>query len=168
MTSIILTTARLQLRRMHAGDLDFLAEMLADPEVMRHYPKVFNRQEAGDWLDKVFKRYEEDGHAFWLVENRSTGEPIGQCGLLAQQVNDAREMEIGYMLHRRHWRQGYAHEAASGVRDWAIEELDASRLVSLIRPANIPSQRVALSYGAKPEKLVVWRDLEHLVFSLHR
>jgi ribosomal-protein-alanine N-acetyltransferase len=61
---------------------------------------------------------------------------------------------------------GYAREAAVAVRDFAFNQLGKQRVISLIRPANIPSQRVALSYGARPEKLVQWRDYEHLVFAL--
>jgi RimJ/RimL family protein N-acetyltransferase len=34
----LLETDRLMLREMSQGDLDFVATMLADPEVMRFYP----------------------------------------------------------------------------------------------------------------------------------
>ena len=166
MSEPFLITERIAFRLVDYRDLDFLASMLGDPEIMRHYPKVLSREESRAWLEKILRRYREDGHAFWLMESRFTGEPIGQMGLLKQNVAGVDEKEIGYMLHRSYWRQGLAAEGAAAVRDCAIQEFGCQRIISLIRPANIASQRVALSYGAKPEKLIIWRALEHIVFSL--
>ncbi len=42
----ILSTSRLRLREMAKDDLDFVAKMLACPEVIRYYPQVYNREEA--------------------------------------------------------------------------------------------------------------------------
>ena len=168
MPDINLTTDRITFRLIDEGDLDFLASMLGDPVVMRHYEKVLSRDEAGEWLDKILRRYRDDGYAFWLMQHRETGEPIGQMGLLKQHVDGVVESEIGYMLHRSFWRQGLASEGACGIRDYAFEELGKSRLVSLIAPGNIASQRAALSYGAKPEKFVRWRDKDTLVFALSK
>lgn len=163
-----LTSKRLNFRKMTADDLDFIAEMVCDPEVMRFYPHVFDRAGAEEWLGKVLARQARDGCSFWHLSEISTGEPIGQVGLLIQEVDGVFEAEIGYMLPRRCWQQGFAREAACAVRDYAFNELGKERVISLIRPVNIPSQRVALSYGAKPEKLVAWRDFEHLVFACAR
>lgn len=152
---------------MAANDLDFLAQMLGDRLVMRFYPKALDRNGALDWLNRVIERQTRDGHSFWLVADKNTDEPIGQVGLLNQEADGELENEIGYMLHHRYWRQGYASEAAAAVRDYAFQVLGKDRVISLVRPVNIASQRVALSYGAKPEKLIMWRDFEHLVFALN-
>jgi RimJ/RimL family protein N-acetyltransferase len=168
MVELILETPRLALREMTWDDLDFLTVLLADERVMRHYPKCCTREEAKLWLGRIIERYASHGHAFWLVTLRATGEPIGQVGLLLQHVEGVDEPEIGYMIYAPHWRHGYALEAASAVRDYAFDVLDKPRVISLIRPVNIPSQRVALRVGLKPEKLTIWHDLEHLVFSLVR
>lgn len=168
MAGPIVQTPRLSLREMTWDDLDFLARLLGDERVMRHYPKVCTREEAKLWMGRILDRYASHGHAFWLVTLRETGEPIGQVGLLLQHVEGVDEPEIGYMIHADHWRRGYALEAAAAVRDHAFQTLDKSRVISLIRPVNIASQRVALRVGLKPEKLTIWHDLEHIVFSLAR
>src|SRR5262249_12215178 len=79
-----LTTARLRLREMGPRDLDFIASLVSDPEVMRFYPKLLTRDEAREWIDRRLRAYASHGYSFWLVEDRATGEPIGQVGLLPQ------------------------------------------------------------------------------------
>ena len=77
--------------------------------------------------------------------------------------------EIGYLVHRRYWRQGYASEAAAAVRDYAFGVLEKNLVISLIRPINIPSQGVARKLGMQPEpRLVQFHDLEHMVWRLTR
>jgi RimJ/RimL family protein N-acetyltransferase len=147
---MILETARLRLRELRAADLDFVAEMLADPEVMRYYPKRYAREEALLWLERQRDRYVRDGHALWLVEDRENGTPIGQVGLVMQTVAGAPVPEVGYLVHRPYWRRGYAAEAARGVRDHAFGAYGYPRVVSLIRPENAPSQAVARTLGMQP------------------
>jgi ribosomal-protein-alanine N-acetyltransferase len=78
------------------------------------------------------------------------------------------ESEIGYMIHQPFWRQGIASEAAIATRDYALNELGKRRLISLIRPINIPSQGVAVKVGMTVEKTTFHKEIEHLVFSLSR
>jgi RimJ/RimL family protein N-acetyltransferase len=165
---IVLETERLTLREMVPEDLDFLALMLADPEVMRHYPKTLERTEADAWLNRQFERYAEFGHGLWLVQQRATGEPIGQVGLIMQPVEGGLQPEIGYLLHRPFWHQGFATEAAVGVRDHAFFVRDKPRVISLIRPTNTPSQAVARRIGMALEREVSFNDRPTLMFSVTR
>jgi RimJ/RimL family protein N-acetyltransferase len=163
---VILETERLVLRELVPSDLDFVTEMLADPEVMRFYPKRYSREEARVWLDRQRERYRRDGHGLWLVSDRATGEPRGQAGLLLQRVDRLDEPEVGYLIHQPYWRQGLASEAAGAVRDFAFETLRKPRVISLIRPDNVPSQGVARKLGMTLWKTSLHADLEHLVFSV--
>jgi len=164
----ILETPRLALREMSPGDLDFVAAMLGHPEVMRYYPKVYSRNEARTWLERQRERYARDGHGLWLAEDRATGEPVGQVGLMTQLVDGVKEPEIGYLIHRPFWRRGLASEAALGVRAWAFDTLGHPRVISLIRPENLPSQGVARKLGMAPEKRVQIFGMEHIVFSVRK
>jgi [ribosomal protein S5]-alanine N-acetyltransferase len=162
--SLVLETARLRLREMGDADLDFVAEMLADAEVMRFYPKCYSRDEARGWLYRQVRRYESDGCGLWLVEDRESGEPRGQVGLIMQEVDGCREPEIGYLIHRPFWRQGLAFEAASAVKRHAFDDRGADHVISLIRPQNLPSQAVARKLGLSPVRETMFHGYQHLVF----
>jgi [ribosomal protein S5]-alanine N-acetyltransferase len=161
-------TNRLRLREMEFADLDFIATMLADADVMRHYPSTYTRDEAQGWIERQRTRYVEHGHGLWLAVLRETGTPVGQVGLLLQEVESTFESEIGYLLHKPFWHRGLATEAALGVRRYAFASPSRHRLISLIRPANTPSQAVARRVGMALEKEVTFRDRAHLVFAISR
>jgi ribosomal-protein-alanine N-acetyltransferase len=161
-------TDRLRLREMEVADFDFIAEMVGDPEVMHHYPSTYDREQARQWLERQRTRYAEHGHGLWLAVLRATGQPVGQVGLLRQEVDGVFETEIGYLLHTPFWHQGLATEAARGVRHYAFTALDRSRVISLIRPANMPSQAVARRLGMTQEKEATMWGRTHLVFALGR
>lgn len=161
-------TERLRAREMSDADLDFIASMLADAEVMRFYPKPYSRAEAEGWIGRQMERYAEHGHGLWLIEERLTGEPVGQVGLLRQKVDGQEQPEIGYLIHHPFWRRGYATEAAIATRDLAFGGLGFPRVISLVRPENLPSQGVARKLGMHPERLATYAGLEHLVFSVSR
>jgi len=159
---------RLCFRELSAADLDFVAAMLADPEVMRYYPKRYTREEAAAWIQRQRDRYQRDGHGLWLVFDRNSGEPRGQIGLVMQDVDGRREAEVGYLVHRPFWRQGLATEAARATRDWAFAALGWPRVISLIRPENQPSRGVAEKLGMAVEKRALHAGIEHLVYAVAR
>jgi RimJ/RimL family protein N-acetyltransferase len=136
--------------------------------VMRFYQKPLGRSEADAWIARQLERYVRDGHGLWLVEERATGQPVGTVGLIAQVVDGVGETEVAYLVHRPHWKRGFAAEAALAVRDHALGALGKSRVVSLIRPANLPSQAVARRMGMAPVASTVREGLEHMVFAVGR
>ena len=161
----VLATERLTLREMALDDLDFVAAMLDHPEVMRFYPKRYTRDEARAWIERQVQRYADHGHGLWLVAERDSQTPVGQVGLMMQEVEGTLEPEIGYLVHRPFWRRGYASEAARGVRDYAFGVLDRPKVISLIRPENIPSQGVARTLGMAPQREVDFKGFRHIVFA---
>jgi RimJ/RimL family protein N-acetyltransferase len=165
----IIETPRLLLREVAVADLDFLATMMADPEVMRFYPKLYSREDVEAWIGRQQESYAKHGHGNWLVLDKTTGDPVGRVGLTMQKVEESEMPEIGYMIHRPFWRHGFATEAACATRNIAFWKLGKPMVISLIRPENLPSQGVARKLGMVPEdRLVTHAGLSHLVFWISR
>ncbi|MGD0791353.1 MAG: GNAT family N-acetyltransferase [Terriglobales bacterium] len=163
----ILQTTRLVLREFTPQDADALALVLSDPQTMRYYPAPYHRAGVEQWIERNRQRYQDDGVGLWAMEELTkTQEMIGDCGIIRQQVEGERLYEIGYHLRRDFWGQGLATEAAIACRDWAFAHLKADRLISLIRPENLPSRRVAERNGMTIWKEVNWRGLPHYVYSI--
>ena len=91
-----------------------MADILQDPEAMYAYEHAFSDSEVDEWLDRQLRRYEQDGHGLWAVICRESGAWLGMCGLTIQNVENTRELEVGYLFKRRFWHRGYAREAAAG------------------------------------------------------
>ena len=164
----VIETERLLLREFVPDDADALAAVISDPETMRFYPEPRDRAGVESWIERNRRRYREYGHGLWALVLKSSGEVVGDCGLARQTVDGVDEIEIGYHLRRDLWGQGFAPEAAGACRDYGFERLGAERLIALIRPENLPSRRVAEKVGLSLWKEVMWRDLLHCVYVVHR
>lgn len=164
----ILETSRLVLREFCTDDADALARVISDAETMRFYVTPFDRAGVEQWIARNMHRYAQYGHGLWAMVLKQTGEMIGDCGLILQNVDGKDEIEIGYHVRRDIWGQGLATEAAQACRDFGFERLQVDRLISLIRPANLQSRRVAEKNGMTVWKEVVWHELPHLVYAIQR
>jgi [ribosomal protein S5]-alanine N-acetyltransferase len=164
----ILETPRLGLREFVPEDTGALALVLSDPETMRYYPAPFDRAGVEQWIACNCQRYAQDGVGLWAMVRKQTGELIGDCGIIRQMVEGETLYEIGYHLRRDLWGQGLASEAAIACRDWGFEKLKVDRFISLIRPQNISSRRVAERNGMTIWKEIEWRGMRHCVYSIER
>jgi [ribosomal protein S5]-alanine N-acetyltransferase len=164
----VLETQRLVLREFQHEDLDALATILCDRETMRYYPVSFDHAAVADWIQRNRTRYANDGHGLWAMILKCTCELIGDCGLVRQSVDAVDEIEIGYHVRRDLWNQGYASEAARACRDYGFANLKVDRLISLIRPENLASRRVAEKNGMTIWKEVTKVDLLHYVYAIKR
>jgi len=151
----ILETPRLRLRRTRHPDIPSLIALWTDPEVTRHMGGP--REES--LLTRVFTEAAEDPFAerydLWPVEEKITGEVIGDCGLLQKEIEGVNEIELVYVIARSRWGRGYATEMAEALKQYAVETLGHKRLVALVDPENTASERVAKKIGMQLEKEVV-------------
>ena len=152
----ILETGRLMLREMTPDDFDALYAVLADSDIMQHYPYTFDEARVRGWIERNMERYQKDGFGLWAVILKETGEMIGDCGLTLQNIEGEMLPEIGYHIRRDCQRRGYASEAGRAVRDWAFERLDADCLYSYMKYTNVPSYSTAMAMGM--EKLKQYPD----------
>lgn len=149
MDAPILETARLRLRSFRHADLETYASFCADPEVMRYIASGVTLTRADSWRQMAFfvGHWGLLGYGIWAVERRDTGELIGRVGFL--HPPGWPDFEIGWLLGRPFWGQGYALEASRVALRYAFEELRRDRVISLIRPDNHASIKLAGALGER-------------------
>ena len=113
-------TQRLILREMTKDDFDALYRVLADSDIMQHYPYTFDENRVKNWIVRNMERYRIFGFGLWAVCLKDTGEMIGDCGLTMQTINGQIQPEIGYHIRADQQKHGFAKEAAIAVRDWTF------------------------------------------------
>ncbi len=142
-------TERLILREMTADDYDALYAVLADSDIMQHYPYTFDEKRVRGWIEKNVERYRIFGFGLWAVCLKDTGEMIGDCGLTMQNIGGVIKPEIGYHMRKDMQRKGFAKEAASAVRDWTFRFTPFNEIYSYMKGTNEPSAKAALSWGCR-------------------
>lgn len=147
-----LQTERLATRFLVPADAAIWAGFLKDEQASRFatfsgYTDPADRAKA--WIDFTLARYENERYGLQALIEKATGEFIGQCGLILQEVDGQCEVEVGYHLFPRYWGQGYATEAARAFRDYGFENNQATSIISVINPLNEPSKKVARRNGMR-------------------
>jgi [ribosomal protein S5]-alanine N-acetyltransferase len=159
-TDFVLETPRLLLRRLNMNDLDALAVLYANKEVRRYFPDgtdgTLTYAETKEELEWIIERhYGGYGFGTWATIHKETGAFIGRCGLIPwhlQDEPDRLQVEVAYLLDKAYWRQGLGTEAARAIRDYAFDPLGLQRLICLVHPKNVASQKVAANTGFVFEK----------------
>lgn len=166
MTDIpILETSRLTLRALQPSDADAYCAMMADPDVTRFLGdgRPLTRPDAWRQMAMILGHWALRGFGLWAVEERATGTFIGRVGCF--QPDGWPDFEIGYVLARDAWGKGYASEAAAASLAYARTVLGRERIISIIRPDNLGSIRVASGLGAVPEGFVEFFGAPALVYA---
>lgn len=142
-SDFIVETDRLGLRRMVPADAAFISSMFDDPEARRFYPEMWRIEMGERWVQRNLERYDHDGLGLLIIVLRETGQPVGDCGLIWQTVEDVRELEVAYHVHTTFRRRGIAAEAAAACMAWGFDNTPAERIVSMVHPDNHASHGVA-------------------------
>ncbi|AEV84740.1 acetyltransferase [Actinoplanes sp. SE50] len=148
-------TARLTLREWRDEDLDPLAAMNADPEVMRYIldGEVRDRDQSAAGLQKMIRDWRQQGFGLFAVQVRDTGALIGWAGLAVPtflpEVLPA--VEIGWRLSRAAWGHGFATEAATAALRFGFDTIGLDRLISIRHVENVRSARVMAKLGLLQE-----------------
>ena len=146
---MILETERLLIRPWRVADRVHYARFNADPIVRRFYPKIPTATESDAIVDRFIAGYEADGFGFLAVERKQDGAFIGDVGLgpMSFSVHGDPKVEIGWLLGRDYWGQGYAPEAARAWLAYGFGTLGLPEIVAFTATVNLPSRRVMTKLG---------------------
>ena len=150
----ILETKRLILRHQVIEDLDDLWALYCNPNITKYIPDApRSREEAKEELEWHMHGHPKNPElGLWATIHKETGKFIGRCGLLPWTIDGQNEVEVAYSLAQDYWGQGLATEAAKGILDLGFEKINLERLICLIDPKNVASQRVAEKIGMTFDK----------------
>ena len=149
----VIETERLYLRQWQASDFAVFAEINADPEVMKYFPKLLSTAVSNAIAHKCQQLIIDKGWGLWAVSlkdrSKENGAFIGFVGLndTHADMSFAPAVEIAWRLHKDCWGQGYATEAASAALNFAFNELSLDKVVSFTAVINKRSQRVMERIG---------------------
>src|SRR5882757_2343774 len=159
---------RLILRSFHEEDVDVMAQLFANPAFMRFSLGVFTeRKQTVAFIEKVIGWDRAGIASQFAVVPRGEEAVIGYCGFF-HHTEVPGEIEIGYRLGPDYWNRGLITEAARAVRDHGFADLKLPRVISLIRPENIPSRRVAEKNGMQVEEKITFRSFPTPVYAMTR
>ncbi len=164
-------TERLQLRPYTLDNLDELAVILSNPEVMKYSPrgpipqdKV--KQVTQEILEFFMRHWNQHGFGVWGVFEKATGKLLGQCGL--NYLPNSPEVEVLYRLDQAYWNQGIATEATKASLRYGFEEVKLDKIVAITAPEHIASRRVMEKAGLQYEKDAHFYDLYVVYYALAR
>jgi len=150
----ILETKRTVLRRLLLSDLDDLYTLYRDPEIRRYFPEgTLSLEETKEELEWFVAGHPDHPHlGLWATVYKESGDFVGRCGLLPQMVEGQQEVEVAFLLSKAYWGQGLATEVARALVNYAFEHLRLTRLICMIEPGNLASEKVAKNIGMTLEK----------------
>ena len=166
---ILVETERLILRRVTFADLDNMAHINGDPEVMRYIGdgSVWTRAQSEARIRRILKVYEVyPGFGMWVGEEKPARRFVGAYAL--NYIPKTTEVEVGYRLQKSAWGRGLATDGARALVRYGLFELGLGRVVGLTHPDNDPSKHVLMKSGLQASGMGHYYDKELCYFVAER
>jgi RimJ/RimL family protein N-acetyltransferase len=159
-------TERLRLRIVRPDDLDNLARMFADPDVVKYVGdgKPAGREDAAKAVESIIAHWQKHGFGRWIAADKTNGAFIGFGGLRSLFGTP----EVVYHLTKKSWGKGFATELARAALRFGFEERGFDRIVAITKPPNTLSIHVMKKLGMQFEKHAQYYGLDVVQYSLTR
>ncbi|MCP1225865.1 GNAT family N-acetyltransferase [Sebaldella sp. S0638] len=168
----VIETKRLFTRKFTYDDFADLSSLLKDIEVMYAWEHAFSDEEVKEWIDNNIKRYNESETGYFALIEKDTGKFIGQSGLHYSMIDNKKILEVGYIIMKKFWNQGYAYEAVNAFVDYAFDNMEENEIYALIRPENYRSSGLAEKVGFVRESSFIkhyrGKDMVHDIYILRK
>jgi RimJ/RimL family protein N-acetyltransferase len=162
-------TPRLILRLPDASDAQALMEIHQDPEVMKYV--TLTALPGGitvAWRNvaMMIGHWHLRGYGQWTIVEKTSGEIIGRVGPFNPEGWPG--VELTWVIRRSRWSCGFATESARAALAWTWNAIQADQILSLIRPDNQRSIRVAEKLGERFDRAEVLNGETMHVYVIHR
>lgn len=163
---MFIETARLEIREWTSDDFEEFAALMADPEVMRFslQGRPLSPEEAQDLFHKRILEHYKNGFGLWALYYKEEKKIIGFTGLITQEIDGTKKIELAYRLLPKYWHRGLALEAAREVCAYAFNVLKLKELISIIEPENTRSIRLAERVGMRPLKMTQYHNQDVYIY----
>ena len=164
--SPLIETDRLRLRLFQPQDLDELASMFSDAQVMRYVAdgKPAGRDVAEKALTSVIDHWRRHGFGRWAAEDKETRQFVGFGGLRSLFGMP----EVVYHLAPAYWGKGLATELGRASLRYGFEEHRFEKIVAIAKPENAASIRVMEKLGMHYEMNTSYYDIDVVQYTLAR
>ena len=142
-------SARLGFRNWITSDLQPLAALNADPEVMAFFPGTQSKEQSLAFIQRMQQQFTARGFCYFAVDRLDHGEFIGFIGLSEQTYAAPFTpcVDVGWRLHQKAWNQGFATEGAQACLAYAFHTLALPKIVAVVPQVNLKSERVMQKIG---------------------
>lgn len=162
-----LETDRLFLRPLTSDDWEMVLETFTDPEVMKFVADIGSEEALAEMMTSAVRRGAGGRIGVWCVLRRETGEKLGTAAILPLPIEEDdtdwsllqedrypdAEIEVGYILKRSAWGNGYATEICRRLVQFAFEATELGEIVAVTDPRNAASRVVLGKCGFRDEGL---------------
>lgn len=165
---MMLESERLTYRKITHDDLPWLIEMRTPDAVNRYLggPEMQNSEALAKRMSFYLECHEKHGFGFCIMTLKSTGEQIGTSGL--QPLEETGEIEVGYNLSEKYWRQGFGYEAAMAWLRYGFENCGLKRIVAVAHPDNTGSWRIMEKCGMTFEKNETHYGIDCVLYAISK
>lgn len=135
-------------------DLPKMTAINSDAEVMKHFPSIQTTQQTQEFIARMQSQFVAKGFCYFAVETIEKNEFIGFIGI-SQQTYEADFtpcIDIGWRIAKQHWSLGYATEGAKRVLNYAFDDLNISKILSIAPAVNNASIGVMTKIGMQKVK----------------
>ena len=146
-------TERLRLRKVKLADAEAVfREYAQDPEVTKYvsWRAHLNLEETREYMQMCLLAWETGKTFHWAIESAASKRVIG---MIIARV-DGQKWELGFVLARAHWRQGYMTEALTAIIAWALKQKKIHRVWAACDVDNIASARLMEKIGMQREGIL--------------
>jgi len=143
------------MRKITLNDANDMFEYAADPQVSEYtmWSTHGSIEETKYFLKSLLKMYKRRELVDWGIVHKAEKKLIGTCGYVEWSMTHSRG-EIGYVLDRKYWNQGYMSEAVNAIMEFGFREMLLNRIEAKCEVHNIGSARVMEKVGMQLEGIL--------------